>query len=54
MQPEVFKYKNYLTVDAQLMFDQLVAHGFDPDLALAMIEAQWDENDIYFIPEGDE
>ena len=45
--PDVFKYKNYLTVEAQLYFDELVALGFDPDLAISIIELEMDEKDIY-------
>jgi len=53
MTSDVFKYKNYLTVEAQLYFDDLVARGFDPDLALAIIELEMDEEDIYLLPEDE-
>lgn len=47
---DVLKYKNYLTIEAQLYFDELVAMGFDPELAITIIEQEMGEDAVYEIP----
>lgn len=39
------KLRSYLTVDAQILFDELCQLGLDPDLALEIIEKA--ETDIW-------
>lgn len=41
----------YLTPKARTYFDLLAARGWDPDMAISLLEATLDEREIYVIPD---